>query len=97
MADRICANCGTINDAGIQYCANCGYSLTGGPGNRVSAPSSISTSDTMIARRITGALSAGNLLGGRYRIVRLIGKGSFGVVYKATDERFRSQRMVAIK
>jgi len=48
-------------------------------------------------RRTTGALANGSLLSGRYRIVQLVGKGGFGAVYKALDERFRGQRVVAIK
>ena len=47
-------------------------------------------------RRITGALMAGNTLGGRYRMVEMIGRGGFGAVYKATDERFQA-RIVAVK
>jgi hypothetical protein len=47
-------------------------------------------------RRYTGALQAQTLLEGRYRIVRLVGKGGFGAVYEAKDERFQA-RMVAIK
>ena len=49
------------------------------------------------SRRVTGALSAGNLLGNRYRIVQMIGRGGFGAVYKARDERFPSKPIVALK
>jgi serine/threonine protein kinase/ABC-type Fe3+ transport system substrate-binding protein len=48
-------------------------------------------------RRSTGALAIGSLLSGRYQIVQLLGKGGFGAVYKALDERFQGQRVVAIK
>ncbi len=48
-------------------------------------------------RRTTGALIAGNLLENRYRVVRLAGKGGFGAVYEARDERFQAKRIVAIK
>ena len=34
---------------------------------------------------------------GRYRIVNMVGKGGFGAVYEATDERFQARRVVAIK
>ncbi len=30
-------------------------------------------------------------------MVQLVGKGGFGAVYKASDERFQAQRVVAIK
>ena len=46
---------------------------------------------------MTGTVTVGKLLGGRYRIVKLIGEGGFGAVYKANDERFQATRVVAIK
>lgn len=46
---------------------------------------------------MTGTVTVGKLLGGRYRIVKLIGEGGFGAVYQANDERFQAARVVAIK
>jgi serine/threonine protein kinase/uncharacterized protein YggT (Ycf19 family) len=46
---------------------------------------------------MTGTVTVGKLLGGRYRIVKLIGEGGFGAVYKANDERFQATRVVALK
>jgi serine/threonine-protein kinase len=48
-------------------------------------------------RSTTGTLIAGVTLNSRYRIVEMIGEGSFGAVYKAIDERFRSKPVVALK
>lgn len=105
-AGRRCGNCGTLNPPNEQFCTNCGYSLAGGPTSPIPLPpkpgtnygqGNPSTVAAPGARRVTGALSAGYLLGGRYRISRSVGKGGFGAVYEAADERFRGQRVVAIK
>lgn len=106
-ASRICANCGTVNTGSDQFCANCGYALTSGPPQQPTIinpllPSPGTTTIPAIPaspgrRRVTGALAAGELLYGRYRIVQLVGKGGFGAVYKAYDEHFRVQRVVAVK
>jgi serine/threonine protein kinase len=105
-ARRTCGNCGASNAPSEQFCVNCGYSLAGGPTSPIPRPpqpaigynqSSPSTAAAQGARRTTGALQKGNLLGGRYRIARLVGKGGFGAVYEASDERFQAQRIVAVK
>ncbi|HET8842820.1 MAG TPA: protein kinase [Ktedonobacteraceae bacterium] len=46
---------------------------------------------------MTGALVPNTLLGARYRVTQLVGKGGFGAVYQANDERFQGRRRVAVK
>ncbi len=43
-----------------------------------------------------GGLPPATLLDKRYRVIRLVGKGGFGAVYEASDERFQGGR-VAVK
>ncbi len=98
QAGVICRNCGTVNSPQEQFCSNCGYELTSSTGGShpqlsTGAPTVVSSS----GRRTTGVLATGSLLSGRYQIVQLLGKGGFGAVYKALDERFQGQRVVAIK
>jgi serine/threonine protein kinase len=90
---QVCGNCGTFNSPQDQFCSKCGYLLASGPPDKTF----LATTMSAPVRRVTGALVAGVLLGNRYRIVHLIGKGGFGAVYKATDERFQSRRTIAIK
>jgi serine/threonine protein kinase len=46
---------------------------------------------------MSGTVTVGKLLGGRYRIVKMVGEGGFGAVYQANDERFQATRVVAVK
>ncbi len=91
-----CGHCGALNDATDQFCANCGYILSGPPTSTYTAVSTL-TGHGSRGRRITGGLTPGELLNARYRIVELVGKGGFGAVYKALDQRFAARRTVAIK
>ncbi|GCE27432.1 hypothetical protein KDA_29160 [Dictyobacter alpinus] len=91
---RICSNCGTINAPGDEFCANCGFSLDAQTGAATiqGVPPTIAAT-----RRVTGGLTNGILLAGRYRVVKLIGKGGFGAVYEASDTHFQGKHSVAIK
>lgn len=89
---RICTNCGTMNSSQNQFCSSCGYALLDNTVNIGPPPRYAS----YVSHRTTGEVQPGALLEKRYRIIALIGKGGFGSVYEAQDERFQSRR-VAIK
>ncbi|HEY5003478.1 MAG TPA: zinc-ribbon domain-containing protein, partial [Ktedonobacteraceae bacterium] len=81
-----CSNCGARNAATDQFCSHCGYSLTQMATAQTLAKS-FHTAATWatsgpVPHRITGALQSGQQLSGRYRVVRIVGKGGFGAVYE---------------
>ncbi len=93
-----CSNCGTVNAASEQFCTNCGYALNNPSSQGNVQPHNAPTVPNISPvqqRRVTGALSPQTLLAGRYRIVRLVGRGGFGVVYESTHDRLGY--VVAIK
>ncbi len=94
---RRCSNCGVLNNAGDDYCSNCGFALNSPPMATVGSSFNTPTVSSLPMHRVTGALTPGSLLGSRYRMVQLLGKGGFGAVYLADDERFQGRRRVAVK
>lgn len=87
-----CAECGAANVQAATLCVACQQHLAPAPAvqqaGRASAPAGLQAA--------AGPLARGALLAGRYRIVRAIGQGGFGAVYRARDLR-RWGRVVAIK
>jgi len=83
MAETICPQCKAANKDTGRFCSECGASLLGvssqAPNSHKNQPS----------------LSTGLLLQERYRIVKELGRGGFGAVYRAWDTRLN--KAVAVK
>ena len=97
---QVCSHCGKINPPKSEICSHCGYALVDDPvypAMQARSNSTVTVSRATRSSHVTGGLLSGNLLESRYRIMEMIGQGGYGAVYKALDERFQAQRIVAIK
>jgi serine/threonine protein kinase len=83
MAEIICPQCKAVNKDTARYCSECGASLLG------------STPLPPDSRASRSSLKTGLLLQDRYRIVKELGRGGFGAVYRAWDTRLN--KAVAVK
>lgn len=91
MAEIICPRCGTPNRDTARFCADCGATLI---------PAAQPTSDPANSRpggrgAAPGMPAPDSVLEGRYRIEAELGRGGFGAVFKALDQRLN--KPVAIK
>lgn len=78
-----CPNCGARHRGSARFCARCGYSFTG------AAPKRLNIRGEQVPA------NAGQVLNGRYRIIKPIGRGGMGAVYLAHDEVLK--RYVVVK
>jgi hypothetical protein len=83
MAEIECPQCKALNQDTARYCFECGAPLLAG----VSSGSG--------ASRQAPRLAAGKVLQDRYRIISELGRGGFGAVYRAWDQRLN--KAVALK
>lgn len=77
-----CRHCGQMAGTG-RYCGNCGIAQHMGVQDPGTAPP---------AQLLWQALPIGLKLQGRYTVLGLLNRGSFGAVYEVEDERFAGQR-----
>lgn len=95
--ELFCSECGAANSPGTLICVACQRALSP---SEESAPPPVPVSlAPPVVRAVTAGVparpSAGELLHGRYRLLKEIGQGGFGAVYQARDRQHH--RLVAIK
>ncbi|GCE19613.1 serine/threonine protein kinase [Dictyobacter kobayashii] len=94
-----CAECGGDNPLHAKFCRFCGYRLNNQTDNSIPRAPTTSAHQAVVQPLSTSTpqpLKVDSLLKQRYRIVKEIGSGGYGKVYRAIDTEFMD-RQVAIK
>ena len=82
-----CPKCNSENTDTASFCADCGTQLIASEGQEVAFTKTLLTP--------VEDLTQGTLFAGRYEIIKELGKGGMGKVYKALDNEIHEE--VAIK
>ena len=83
---KFCFACGHENPDSAASCQACNTDLSGSIGDQPTDITSTETSD----------YSIGDIIGGRYQVIRVLGQGGMGVVYLARDQAL-NDNCIALK
>lgn len=96
MSTIKCPRCDYTNSAGVTHCTKCGYPL---PTVRAQAEGEtkkeVHKQKPIKTPNVQGTLHRGETFAGRYTVVKLIGRGGMGSIYKVFDNTLKEE--VALK
>jgi len=98
MSQVRCSKCSYINPSGISHCQKCGTPLPEIKIQQIAAETKKAEhprQEQKTPNSQQGTLHRGEIFGGRYTVIKLIGKGGMGSIYKVFDNTLKEE--VALK
>ncbi len=82
---NLCQNCGTENSESVATCERCGAVFNLSPTESISSEPAAVDAKPLKAPSGARGFAPGSLIGDRYRVISLLGRGGMGEVYAADD------------